>query len=79
MTMLPLFQFSGSDGTVVYGGEPAGMFETGNGFTLYAAATQRFSRYGAAQELYQPDWRCFRSAISLRGPAQAAIAIRLLE
>jgi L-ascorbate metabolism protein UlaG (beta-lactamase superfamily) len=73
--------FTESDGTVVYGGEPAGyILKLENGFTLYAAGdTALFSDMSLLKDLYQPELALLPIGdLFTMGPTEAAHAIRLL-
>ncbi len=74
--------FTESDGTVVYGGEPAGyILRLENGFTLYAAGdTGLFGDMAILRHLYRPDLALLPIGdLFTMGPVQAAHAIRLLQ
>jgi L-ascorbate metabolism protein UlaG (beta-lactamase superfamily) len=73
--------FHESDGSVVYGGEPAGyILRLENGFTLYAAGdTALFGDMALLKALYQPELALLPIGdLFTMGPRQAAMAIRLL-
>lgn len=74
--------FTEENGTVVYGGEPAGyILKMENGFTLYAAGdTGLFGDMALLKHLYRPDLAFLPIGdLFTMGPQQAAHAIRLLQ
>lgn len=74
--------FQEADGTLVYGGEPAGYILTlENGFTLYDAGdTALFGDMAILRELYHPEIVILPIGdLYTMGPKQAAQAIRLLD
>jgi L-ascorbate metabolism protein UlaG (beta-lactamase superfamily) len=74
--------FTEQDGSVVYGGEPAGYVLTlENGFTLYAAGdTGMFGDMALLRHLYRPELAFLPIGdLFTMGPMQAAHAIRLLQ
>jgi len=74
--------FTEEDGTVVYGGEPAGyILKLENGFTLYAAGdTGVFRDMSLLHEIYKPELAFLPIGdLFTMGPLQAAHAIRLLH
>lgn len=73
--------FQETDGTVVYGGEPAGyVLRLENGFTLYAAGdTALFGDMALIRTLYQPELALLPIGdLYTMGPPEAAHAVRLL-
>ncbi|MCS6777062.1 MAG: metal-dependent hydrolase [Chloroherpetonaceae bacterium] len=73
--------FQEADGTVVYGGEPAGyVLRFENGFTLYAAGdTALFGDMALIRTLYQPELALLPIGdLYTMGPQEAAHAVRLL-
>ena len=73
--------FQEPDGTVVYGGEPAGfILRMENGFTLYAAGdTALYGDMALLKDLYQPEMALLPIGdLFTMGPREAAMAIRLL-
>lgn len=73
--------FSEADGTIIYGGEPAGyILKMENNFTLYAAGdTALFSDMTLLRDLYQPELALLPIGDHYTmGPRQAAHATRLL-
>ncbi|HLJ54368.1 MAG TPA: metal-dependent hydrolase [Chthonomonadaceae bacterium] len=74
--------FTEDDGTVIYGGEPAGyVLKLENGFTLYAAGdTGLFGDMALICHLYRPELAFLPIGdLFTMGPVQAAHAIRLLH
>jgi L-ascorbate metabolism protein UlaG (beta-lactamase superfamily) len=74
--------FTEEDGTVVYGGEPAGyILKLENGFTLYAAGdTGVFGDMTIIQELYRPELAFLPIGdLFTMGPREAAFAAQLLK
>ncbi len=74
--------FTEADGTVVYGGEPAGyILGLENGFTLYAAGdTGLFGDMALLRHLYRPELAFLPIGdLFTMGPVQAAHAIRLIQ
>jgi L-ascorbate metabolism protein UlaG (beta-lactamase superfamily) len=84
IVMTPAFHsssFQEADGTVVYGGEPAGyILKFENGFTVYAAGdTAVFGDMALLRELYRPEMALLPIGdLFTMGPREAAHAIRLL-
>jgi L-ascorbate metabolism protein UlaG (beta-lactamase superfamily) len=73
--------FTEADGTVVYGGEPAGyILKLEDGLTLYAAGdTALFGDMALLRDLYHPTLALLPIGdLFTMGPEQAAHAIRLL-
>ena len=74
--------FTEADGSVSYGGEPAGyIIRCENGFTIYAAGdTGLFGDMALLHDLYHPDLALLPIGdLFTMGPFQAAHAIRLLR
>lgn len=74
--------FTEPDGSVVYGGEPAGyILKLENGFTIYAAGdTGLFGDMSILSHLYRPELAFLPIGdLYTMGPMQAAHAIRLLN
>lgn len=73
--------FNEEDGSVVYGGEAAGyVLKLENGFTIYDAGdTALFGDMALIRELYKPELALLPIGdLFTMGPAQAALAIKLL-
>jgi L-ascorbate metabolism protein UlaG (beta-lactamase superfamily) len=74
--------FTEEDGSIVYGGEPAGyILALENGFTMYAAGdTGVFGDMAILHELYHPELAFLPIGdLFTMGPVQAAYAAKLLQ